>query len=242
MRGVLLETPELDAYGQMALDEVLLGRAEPETVTLRFFRWPGASPVAAPASAPAGVTFGYFQEFAEVERQIRARGLGLSFPVARRMTGGGVVFHDGDVTFSVVFPWSRLLAASWVYKDLHRGVHMGLKSFQIPSRLWSPPDCRTGAVASCFAGPSPMDLVHEDGTKFMGGALRRRGGSGLYQGSLRVEGFSAPRAQLVRAVVEGVSLQWKTFFAPQGAPTDLVDDALRLREERYATDDWNKRR
>ncbi|MBI3549333.1 MAG: hypothetical protein HY078_09865 [Elusimicrobia bacterium] len=242
MRAMLFESPELDVYGHMALDEAFFAAAEPDLVALRFYRWPGGLPETGRLTAPKGVTFGYFQEHEEVVRSIREKGLSVTFPVARRMTGGGIVYHDGDVTFSLVFPWSRLVAASWIYKDLHRAVHLGLKAYGIPSRLWSPPQCKAQPAASCFAGPSPMDLVHEDGTKFLGGALRRRDGAGLYQGSLRMEGFSSTRAQLVRAVVEGIGLQWKSFLIPEGTPPRLVRDAERLRRERYETKEWNHRR
>src|SRR5206468_3920397 len=121
---LLFESPELDVYGHMALDEAVFSAAEPDRVVLRFYRWPGGLPESGGLSVPKGVTFGYFQQHEEVVRRIKDRGLGVAFPLARRMTGGGIVYHDGDITFSLVFPWSRLVAASWIYKDLHRAVHL----------------------------------------------------------------------------------------------------------------------
>ncbi|MBI4386348.1 MAG: lipoate--protein ligase family protein [Elusimicrobia bacterium] len=230
----------MDASGQMALDEAFLGRWSPNSLVLRFFRWAGGTG----ASVPRAVTFGYFQNYAEVARTVRSRGLMGTFPMIRRLTGGGIVYHDGDITFSLVFPWSRLETPGWVYKNLHRGVHLGLKALGCRTRLWSgAPREPAAATTVCFAGPSLMDLTHEDGQKILGGALRRRGGAGLYQGSFRPEGFGArcSRDRLVQAVVEGIGLEWRTLFRNEEASEDALRAALRLRQ-RYESDEWNRRR
>jgi lipoate-protein ligase A len=239
MMGVILETQALDVFGHMALDEAVLTLSKGEALVLRFYEWPGGPRA---RESPHAVTFGYFQTHEEVSRAMRDRGLPSPCPKARRPTGGGIVYHDSDLTFSLVFPWSRLAAPSLVYKDMHRGVHLGLKSLNIPSRLWSPGSAAGAAAAACFAGPSPMDLVHEDGTKFLGGALRRRHGLGLYQGSLRTEGFAAPRERLRRAVLDGLGMEWKAVFMPTEVDEETLLESERLRGERYGSDDWNLRR
>jgi lipoate-protein ligase A len=222
--AVLLEAPALDAALHMALDEAVLDASAPGETTLRIYRWSG----------PA-LTFGYFQAYEEVRG--RSRGLAM----VRRMTGGGIVAHDGDVTFSLVFPWDRLTAASWIYKEVHRGVHLGLKARGVRSRLWSPPKAAQGPVAECFVSPSPMDLVREDGSKALGGALRRSGGMGLYQGSLRPEGLGEPE-RLAEAVVDGVGEAWGIEFRKARAGRELLAAAERLAAEKYRTEAWNKRR
>ena len=82
----------------MALDEALLesmprlGRP-----VLRFYGW----------TEPAA-TFGYFQKYADVERATHLR------PLIRRPTGGGIVPHNADWTYSLAFPpgheWHSLKA------------------------------------------------------------------------------------------------------------------------------------
>lgn len=239
MLGERLYAPALDAYGQMALDEAVLDEAEGEALLLRFYEWEGGP---RDRMHPHGATFGYFQPYEEAVRGLESRGIAVVFPVARRSTGGGLVIHDADLTFSLVFPWSRLASPSLIYKDLHRGIHLGLKAQGLASRLWSPPTPGKGPMADCFAGPSPMDLVHEDGTKFLGGALRRRKGLGLYQGSLRPEGFRTTYPILIKAVVDGLSLEWQTAFPMGEANQELLEKAERLRSERFATDAWNRKR
>lgn len=239
VKAVFFDSPELDAAGQMALDEALMDLPIAGRVVLRIYRWAGGRPLGH-LGPPWAATFGYSQRYEDAVTEVK-KSWPLSFPLIRRPTGGGIVFHDGELTFSIIFPWERISTPAWVYKDIHRAVHLGLKSRQLPSRLWSPPGCKSEAPASCFAAPSPMDLVHEDGTKFLGGALRRRAGVGLYQGSLRTEGFPKPHERLVEAVQEGVKLQWKAVVQ-EAAMTDEIkrrSDALR---ERYASQDWNKRR
>jgi len=230
MRSVLLDCPALDAYGQMALDEVLLESAPQDALTLRLYRWSGQ----------AG-TFGYFQAYEEVLRQT-VRHTASGFPLVRRLTGGGIVYHDGDITFSLVFPWNHLTDASWIYKEIHRGIHLGLKARNLRSRLWSPPRREPSLPGVCFARPSPMDLVHEDGTKFLGGALRRRRGVGLYQGSMRLEGFKTASDRLAEAIINGIGEVWGADFHQEHAGAELLEDARELAERKYKTEEWNQRR
>src|SRR5215475_11845881 len=72
----------------MAFDEALLeSAAELAFPMLRFYGW----------TEPAA-SFGYFQHYSEVER------LTLLRPLIRRPTGGGIVPHDRDWTYSAIFP------------------------------------------------------------------------------------------------------------------------------------------
>lgn len=250
MLGTLLAAPALDAYGQMALDETVLDASTEEALVLRFYEWPGGP---REPERPHGATFGFMQRYEEATESLRSRRLPIAFPLVRRPTAGGLVVHDRDVTFSLIFPWSRLASPALVYKDLHRGIHLGLKAQGIPSRLWSPGSAALlevspgpagpGAArpADCFTGPSPMDLVHEDGRKLLGGALRRKRGVGLYQGSMRPEGLNASAERLRKAILDGISLEWSATLMPKELDEPTQSAAETLRSERYVTDDWNRR-
>jgi len=233
IKAFRIETSPLDGYSHMALDEALLDAAEDGVHYLRIYSWAGASPF--------GVTFGYSQSYEEIAEEVRKRYGGITFPVVRRCTGGGLVYHDGDITFSFVFPWPRLITPSLIYKNIHLGLHLGLKSRGLASRLWSPAKPSPPSL-KCFSRPEPKDLVHENGVKFLGGALRRRRGFGLYQGSLRAEGFSVESSVLSAAVDEGFGLQWSALFRPVPPPPAAAAEAGRLRREKYSRDKWNKKR
>ncbi len=69
----------------MAIDEALLGSAT--IPTIRFYRW----------RSPA-LSFGYFGKFSDVAIYAAERDL------VRRWTGGGIVFHGDDLTYSIVIP------------------------------------------------------------------------------------------------------------------------------------------
>lgn len=218
----------LDAAAHMALDESILLNAAQDAVVLRFYRWQG----------PA-VTFGYSQSYATALRAAQERGLG-SASLVRRATGGGVVFHDGDLTFSIVFPWERLSAPDLIYKNIHRGVHLGLKSFGIVSRLWSGVAAPGGLEKVCFAAPEKMDLTDDDGRKALGGALRRRAGRGLYQGSLRLEVFGRDREQVKEAVAFGLQKEWETPLRLDVDPA--WEKAAAEFEPKYRSQEWTQRR
>ena len=71
----------------MAIDEALLEfTTEP---IIRFYKW----------NHPA-LSFGYFGKFADVAHHKTERDL------VRRWTGGGIVFHGNDLTYSIVIPGS----------------------------------------------------------------------------------------------------------------------------------------
>ncbi|MDE2490944.1 MAG: hypothetical protein KGM24_08850, partial [Elusimicrobia bacterium] len=98
----------------------------------------------------------------------------------------------------------------------------------------------SGAAAACFARAEPLDLVAADGSKLLGGALRKRDGKGLYQGSLRPEGLGLPAETLADAVLAGAALglgrEPLREIAPEWAALG------RGLEARYRSDAWNKRR
>lgn len=215
-----------DAAEQMALDEALLLGSPRNSLVLRFFRWAG------PAT-----TFGYSQSYDSA--CAAARAARVDGPVIRRATGGGVVFHDGDVTFSLVFPWPELSSPCLVYKNIHRGVHLGLKAIGQKSRLWSGAAAPGGLEKACFAAPEPMDLVTDEGVKTLGGALRRKGGRGLYQGSMRAEVFGRSREDLEGAIASGLESE---FERPPFAPREEWASNLDARADKYRSEKWNRRR
>src|SRR6266705_2532484 len=90
----------------MAIDEALLEYAA--VLSIRFYRW----------HSPA-LSFGYFGKFAHVACYAGEREL------VRRWTGGGIVFHGDDLTYSIVIP-AKDKAFSESSMAIYENVHCAL--------------------------------------------------------------------------------------------------------------------
>ncbi len=84
---LIVDEPK-DAFSNMAIDKAILFSGA-DVPTVRFYQW-----------KPAAVSIGCFQSLLlEVdEGQCREQGI----DVVRRITGGGAVFHDKELTYSIV--------------------------------------------------------------------------------------------------------------------------------------------
>lgn len=206
-----------DGPMQMALDEVLLGAVV--RPTLRIYRW--ASPC---------VTFGYFQAFAAVREAYPM------IPVVRRWTGGGMVEHGKDLTFSLLVP-SGTKAASMPPASFYRELHRRLASWlaRVVSsevRLAGREDIQAGP--SCFSAPAGDDLLLS-GEKILGGAQRRSAGALLYQGSLqRLERLPLDCLAMARSLSPRID--------QQQIGRALKEEANLLAERRYRSKEWVLRR
>ena len=229
MHGFLLESPSLDVFGQMALDEAL-AQSKPGEFCLRFFRWRGI-----------GATFGYAQRIADVEQALPAE---LARACTRRPTGGGVVPHVDDLTFSCVFPAAGELRPTEIYRRLHGAILAGLRGTVADARLAESGGRGVprgpGGASQCFREPVPLDILAAD-RKILGGALRRYGETVLYQGSLQLPGARGRAAELETAIAEALAAAWKLCWTRRAAPA-AVRDAARELEAKYRSVDWIRRR
>lgn len=229
MKGLLLSTPALDVFEQMALDEAL-SKSKPAAFVLRFFRWKGA-----------GATFGYAQRIREVERALPP-GIGQAY--TRRPTGGGIVPHLDDLTFSCVFPAEGELNPTKIYRRLHTALLAGLRGAGLEAHLCAQggsaaPQGERGA-SQCFVQPVALDILTETG-KILGGALRRDGVTVLYQGSLQLPDARGRAAELETAVSDALATTWSLQWERCEPPAEVQAAATAL-EARYRSAEWVRRR
>lgn len=86
MKWRLLVDKAGDAFTNMAVDKaILFGRDKP---TLRFYQW-----------KPPAVSIGFFQSLGEEVDREKCRAAGVD--IVRRLTGGGAVFHEKELTYSL---------------------------------------------------------------------------------------------------------------------------------------------
>ena len=216
-----------DGPMQMALDEVLLREAllhEVSKPMLRIYNW--ESP---------WVTFGYFQKIEEVHASFPG------IPAVRRWTGGGMVSHGEDLTFSLIIPSGEKVASespTFLYKALHGRLAAWIQShLPVSVDFAGVGDVKTGP--SCFQAPANDDLLIH-GRKVLGGALRRSGGGLLYQGSLSISDI--PGWDPLQISPHG----WAEAFSDSLEIRELGDptlmDARELVRTRYGTTEWNHRK
>jgi lipoate-protein ligase A len=204
----------------MAVDEWLL---ETSTVPiLRIYGWQGE-----------WASMGYFGEIA---------GALAAFPRAslvRRWTGGGMVDHRADWTYTLVAPQSEPLASrrgTESYQRIHFTLLETLLAEGIDARMSSGDD-ETGA-ALCFENPVHYDLIGPNGQKLAGAGQRRSRQGLLHQGSVAVKCHDTVVSQKRSEDFAGrLASEWeKTSLHPE------TDDIAQRVAARYAGESWTNRR
>jgi len=199
MTWLLLNSGQCDAAYNMALDEALL-EALPrlQVPVLRFYGW----------RQPAA-TFGYFQKYAEVAAITPLR------PLIRRPTGGGIVPHDADWTYSAAFPpgheWHSLKAEE-SYRRIHDWLRLAFADMNVATEL--APCCKKSLPGQCFVGHEKSDLLWQ-GQKIAGAAQRRNQSGLLIQGSIQPPPISLARDKFEPAMCvvaeKHFGVNWLTF-------------------------------
>ena len=210
----------------MALDEALL-HAMPRLgkPVLRFYSW----------TEPAA-SFGYFQKYAEVER------LTLLRPLVRRPTGGGIVPHDADWTYSLVFPTSNewyALAAAESYRRAHEWIQAAFAKLNVAAELAS--SCLNAQPGQCFLGHEKSDLVWR-GQKIAGAAQRRPRDGLLIQGSIQPPPLSLAKADWQKAMCDIAHYQAEADWHEFQLDTPLSEHALQLARQKYSQTSYNQKR
>ncbi|MST95328.1 MAG: lipoate--protein ligase family protein [Pedosphaera sp.] len=209
----------------MAVDEALLEAAPAlGQPVLRFYGW----------TEPAA-TFGYFQKISEIERVTRLR------PLVRRPTGGGLVPHDADWTYSLVFPpahaWHALRATE-SYERVHQWLRAAFARLGVAAEL--APCCRKEIPGQCFAGHEKSDLLWH-GRKIAGAAQRRTKTGLLIQGSVQPPP-GADRHDWQQAMGDAAQTDWGAHWEPWEISGALAGRVRELVETKYARADYNRRR
>jgi lipoate-protein ligase A len=213
-------TPRAAAVN-MAIDEALLEQAI--VPSIRFYRW----------DHPA-LSFGYFGKFADVA--------GYQRDSVRRWTGGGIVLHGNDLTYSLVIPASDSAfeqSSISIYENVHRALRDTLsKSGQyavvatVADR--GPGVSDAGYSGQCFANPVRADVLLS-GRKIAGAAQRRTRRGLLQQGSIQdvdlAESFEQTFAQELTGNLTSEEIK-----------KSVLDRAEMIAAQKYATAAWLQKR
>jgi len=173
LRVLIDDEPRAGAWN-MAVDEVLLESAvERGVASLRFYRW--CEPTA---------SLGHFQH----ESDFRAEPRFSHLPAVRRLSGGGTLIHDRELTYSLVLPASQQVVAQPVelYGLVHRVFIAVLQARGVEVAMRGTTVLLKQEPLLCFAREDEHDLV-AFGHKLLGSAQRRRRGAILQHGGLVLE-------------------------------------------------------
>lgn len=228
-----------DATQNMAVDAALLDNLTSNTALFRHYAW----------TEPA-ITFGYTQKWEAVKTLFSNE---LQF--CRRITGGGIVDHRNDWTYSVLL--SRDLPAgnyppTQTYLELHQAILEILRQSKIQCHLAPcPRDCESSpseniATASqCFIEASANDVLCADGSKIAGAALKRTREALLIQGSINRHSLplTFDFSQFQERLIARLSDAWDL---PISEPEDLrpffQTERIAREKERFRDSQWLQKR
>lgn len=203
----------------MAVDEWLLETAR--TAVLRVYGWDGA-----------WGSLGYFGKIAEARERLP----GVDW--VRRWTGGGVVDHRDDWTYTLVAPATGPLAGlrgAESYRLPHSALAATLRQEGISATLAG--DEPGNGAALCFQNPVTHDLLAAGGAKLAGAGQRRTRTGLLHQGSVTGGLAAAESVARAEAFADRLADGWRTVdFSP---PSEEIS---RLVADRYDDVAWTARR
>ncbi len=213
----------------MALDVALLDTAKQRgRPLLRFYGW----------DRPA-VSIGYHQNATSAPSD--------RFAFVRRPTGGGVVYHDHDFTYTVVIPrqhWLTLEDRTASYASINDAVSVGLQKCGIEANL-SETEIHAGVnrrTMVCFTNPTRYDIVM-NGRKIAGSAQRRTNAGIIHQGSIHFGGpLPVNRKILSEALRKGFEQHLHIKFESFVPNDALLAHAKSLVDEKFGQVAWNEKR
>jgi len=161
MEWRLLLTGFNDGFTNMAIDEAILIHRSQDKVpsTVRLYGW-----------LPPAVSIGYFQSLEEEVNLKKCKEFGVDF--LRRITGGGAVFHDKEVTYSCVVPVNDPLIPSDIlgsYRKICAGIVQGLSKLGIQAEF------------------IPLNDIITNGKKISGNAQTRKFHTILQHGTILID-------------------------------------------------------
>jgi lipoate-protein ligase A len=235
-----LETGYNPAATNMAIDEALMETVG-EVPILRTYGW-----------RPAAVSIGYFQSMNEEVNFAKCREIGVD--VVRRLTGGGAVLHEFELTYSFIsreYPKNIMESYRWICDAIVMSIN------------------RLGFDANFV----PLNDIVIAGKKVSGNAQTRRKGVLLQHGTILLgvdvnKMFSVLKVpseklrdkiikdakervtSLAGTTFDDMATSLKTSFAAK-FESKLITDALSIKEisrarwlanRKYSSKEWNLRR
>ena len=115
-----------------------------------------------------------------------------SYCIVKRPTGGGVVYHENEFTYTIVVPKEHYIYSLdrvESYRVLHKAIVRAFANFGLKGLLVDSEQPKADrATMQCFTTPTKYDILCKDSdgnvAKFAGSAQRRTKFGILHQGSI----------------------------------------------------------
>ncbi len=174
---LIVDNAPLDGSWNMAMDEYLFQTLteKPQTI-LRFYAWKNPT-----------VSLGYSQKAPDVVDVEFCKKNGID--IVRRMTGGKLVLHHKEVTYSLASSDTEIFTATLAdsYRLISEALMNGLEKMGLTPSLASPaPQEYVRGNLPCFSYPSRNE-VEVSGKKIIGSAQKRVGSKFIQHGSIPLE-------------------------------------------------------
>ncbi len=195
------------AQANMDLDAELLQNLRTDSSPiLHLYEWEGPS-----------ATYGYFVRPSDHIDLEKAKMKGIQ--LAKRPTGGGIVFHIWDWAFSFLMPSGHPAFSENTlenYRFVNEAVMAAVEElFNVPESEIIKENWAFGNENFCMAKPTRYDVVYK-GRKIAGAAQRKKSQGYLHQGTISL---AAPHFELMRSLLHSnsvVDAMTHFTFAPLG--------------------------
>ena len=219
-----IDSGNSDGPENMALDEALLQSFDSHSTqpVLRLYGW-----------SPPALSLGRFQKADDILDLEKCRAAGVS--VVRRITGGGVIFHADELTYSIVCAPHHIPASDSI-KDSFRVLTAFLLQFYRDLGLDAgyAVDRKSSAEKIgersefCFAGKETFDILI-NGRKIGGNAQRRKREVIFQHGSIPLIGRVDDGIKFLRVRPRGVK-ELVTSLSESGIAADSGVLKTRLKD------------
>jgi lipoate-protein ligase A len=175
--------------------------------------------------------------------------------MVRRVTGGGAILHDRELTYSLIIPRGHRLAVAHadLYRHFHDAVRAALRDWGIDATLQTESNSTLSSRFLCFERRTPGDILL-GGYKIGGSAQRRRGGAVLQHGSIllarsqfapelpgirELSSADIPPATLQESIIGELkrSLFWE--FAPSNLNEREQLNSREIQKKQFDLNAWN---
>jgi len=248
--------PRKGAWNMAVDDHLFHSLGDNPSTSLRFYQWERPT-----------VSLGYSQSAQRAVNLEFCRKNGID--IVRRMTGGKLVLHHQEVTYSICSSDAAVFSEKLMdsYRMISEALICGLERMGIRCSLaGETPSFYARGRLPCFSHPA-RDEIEVEGKKIVGSAQKRTKNRFIQHGSiplikeekllravslmdqeesiLNMTSLSELRGEgisfdlIVDRLIAGFSEYFQVEFCPKAFSDEEMDSIRKIQKERYSNPEWN---